>query len=352
VLVAGGIPGEVPVDGGVNLTVIGQNFGSNLDNIRDIRVGGISCTNLFYLSRAELQCLAPAGVGTGHFITVETRGGLISTTRFPAITYAAPVVSGLEPRFAFSNADRLYDFNITGSSLGLHIADIETLTVGGSPCTGIELISSRLIRCVGVRAEWSSVDVAITTKGQASVGLSLFEFLPPPSVNSLSPSVLDTDGGTVIRVSGEGMGTTASELVDVMVGDSSCLSFEFESPSSLTCIAPAGIGTGHTVTVLVRNQSPSSGGPNVSYERPLVASAAVFIPGSALGAGGDNDVLIPYTFGGSESIDIGIRAAHVGVLASGIDLTDGSTFAFVEDAAGTGTWKRLCESLETWAGRG
>jgi len=158
-------------------------------------------------------------------------------------------VDELQPQFAFSDVGELYSFEIRGSNLGTQANT--TASVGGQPCHPTEVVSSQLVRCHNVSAPWTSHHVTVTVAGRLVLGRDLFTYLPPPVVQSVTPSRSSTAGGTLLTIDGNGLGRSASDLVGVAIGDQACIDPTFIDPTRVTCTLPPGVGADHQVVVTV-----------------------------------------------------------------------------------------------------
>jgi len=95
-------------------------------------------------------------------------------------------------------------------------------------------------------------------------------------------STLTIDGAHFASDSAVGIdGTTTSASLAVAIGGTQCTSFARVSEKKATCTAPAGVGSGLSVSVSVGGQSSESSSLSVAYQQAVVSRAsprAMFIP--------------------------------------------------------------------------
>ena len=96
-----------------------------------------------------------------------------------------------------------------------------TASVGGNPCTEVEVVSPTTIQAkvpaIPAAAPYAAVDVAVRNPGAAAdaVGATLFTYRPEPTVTAVAnPGQGHTDGGRTITVTGQDFVDGAKVLVD------------------------------------------------------------------------------------------------------------------------------------------
>jgi len=236
---------------------------------------------------------------------------------------------------------------VRGNSLGIARQDISILRVGGSECSEIVFNSSHEVACLGAQATWTGSNVEIAVGGQVGIGKNIFMFIPPPQVESVSPTTGTTLGGEQVHVFGKGLGAVANDLLSIRIGGIRCLSHEYVNPTEVICTTPPGVGSNFEVAVEIQFLGISAGGPLFSYSRPEVLRASILR--SHLSSNSTTPVpisLATYAFGGEPSIDVVFLASEVGNITS-IAMAGKAWNAsgYLEDATGSG-WQSPCQSIE------
>ncbi len=265
-------PSSMPTTGGT-LTLSGTNLGATGATVT---VAGAPCP-LISQAHTEVRCTMAAGVGTNRAI-VLTVGGQVSNT--VNINYQAPSISGFAGSHATAGGTPL---TVNGANFGPSGAAL-TITVGGNPCpvTGHNHVQATCTLPPGQ----GTVNVIATVGGQSSPP-ALFVY-DSPDITSVAPAILPTAGGAT-TITGVNFGVIGT----VTIGGVACPVTSY-GQTQIVCTAPAGIGTGLTLTLTSGGQSDST---TVSYAPPALSAVAaptrptqggstVTITGTNLGATG------------------------------------------------------------------
>jgi hypothetical protein len=133
---------------------------------------------------------------------------------------------------------------ITGSGF----ASGATVSLGGTACTQVAVLSDTEISCITAAKTAGAVNVVVTNTdtgvGTLTNGFTYTTALPP-TVSSLSPSSGPLSGGTTVTITGANFVTGAT----VSFGSSRCSNATFVSATSLTCVTPAAAAGASDVTV-------------------------------------------------------------------------------------------------------
>ncbi len=227
--IAGNTLGDTPV------TITGTGFIAGAT----AALGGSNCASLVIVSLTRLTCLTTSHAAGLVSVAVTTSGG--TGTLSNSYTYQpAPTISSVAP--TLGNSQITTPITITGTGF---LAGV-SVTVGGSICNGVNLISSTQIGCVTPAKAAGTYDIIVTNADGQSVTLgSAFTYRDPPTVSSVSPASGVVGGGTPVTITGTGFlaGATAS------FGGSSCGSLVVASVTSITCTTSSHAAGAVTVTV-------------------------------------------------------------------------------------------------------
>jgi RHS repeat-associated protein len=211
----GAATGTTP--GGNLVTVIGSGFtGANF-----VSFGGTPGTGVTVLSDSALTVQAPAHDKGTVDVTVATPGGTSSVTTADQYTYVAPdapVVVGLGPSQGLSSGGYLV------TVIGTGLSGATAVSFGGTPGTGIRVVSDNALTVAAPRHDLGTVDVTVTTPGGTSdiTPTDQFAYVTdtgtpgPPVVTGLSPNQGVNPGSatvTTVTIIGSGFSQGLSSVV-------------------------------------------------------------------------------------------------------------------------------------------
>jgi len=94
--------------------------------------------------------------------------------------------------------------------------------------------------------------------------------LPRPTISSVQPKEVPTQGGIILKITGENFGSVKDD-VRVMVAGRPCKIETFLPPKEILCRAPAGVGHDNYVSVIVASQwNDHTNSPVVHYQAPTL----------------------------------------------------------------------------------
>src|SRR5207245_8216669 len=100
---------------------------------------------------------------------------------------------------------------------GTNFAAGATVTVGGTPATGVSVVSATQINATTPAHAAGVADVIVTVGGQSSAANPADQFTyvapPAPTVTGVSPTSGPTAGGTAITITGTNFDATATVTV-------------------------------------------------------------------------------------------------------------------------------------------
>ena len=130
---------------------------------------------------------------------------------------------------------------------GENYLDGLTVTIGGKPCTGVELATyAPYITCVTPAGVLGAADVVVTNPDTGTVtSVGGFTYVEP-TITRLTPAIGPDTGGTTIAM----VGTLFNSGVTVKVGGKACTDLIRYGATSLTCVTPKGTVGDKDVVVL------------------------------------------------------------------------------------------------------
>ena len=226
-----------PAGGGTEVDVSGSGF----TKTTTVAFGTTPAAAVVVLSPGMLRVTAPAGTGTQD-IRTSTAGGQSATSAADQFTYlAVPQVSGLTPASGPLQG---------GTAVHVRGAGFEQSTqvsFGGQQAVFTTFVSSEELVAVAPGGT-GTVDVTATSAGGTSATGSADRFtFEPPTLSAISPSSGRAAGGTVVTLTGSGFAGASA----VKFGSSAAQSFEVQSDSSITAVAPAKKPGSAPITVTV-----------------------------------------------------------------------------------------------------
>ncbi len=220
--------------GGLTVTLTGTGFLT----VSRVTLGGAECGSLNLVNATTVTCVTPShAAGVVDVVVINGNG---PTTLSQAFTYADPAIASVTPVAGTTGGGNT--ITITGTDF----RPGATVTVGGIPCTSITVVSSTSITCVTPAvAEGPTTIVVTNVSGGSGTKAAAFTFEASPTLTAVSPNVGPLGGGTTITLTG----TRFLSVTGVTVGGNPCSSISVVSPTSLTCISPAGIAGAKDVAV-------------------------------------------------------------------------------------------------------
>ena len=210
---------------------------------------------------------------------------------------------------------------ITGSNF----AGASAVTFGGVAATNVSVVNANTITCTIPAHSAGTVSVLVTTPGGTNAANSLFTYVAPPTVASVSPSSGPTAGGTSVTITGTGFTGAAA----VTFGGAAATNVSVVSASTITCTTPS--GSAGSASVLVT----TPGGTNTAnslftYLAPAPTVTNVS-PASGSTSGGTNVTITGTNFIGATSVTFG------GAAATNVSVVNATTLTCTTPARSAGT---------------
>ncbi len=230
-------------NGGNTLTLTGQRFLTGAI----VLVGGELCTSVSIVSSTQLTCLSPVhavGVGDVTVINLDAQTGTLAGS-FTFVT--APTVTSISPTAGALAGGTTVTLTGTGFINGA------TVSLGGSSCGSVNVVSSTSITCVTTSHTAASVDIVVTNADlQFGTLSSGYTYQAAPSVTSVGPSRIYTESRNIL-VNGTGFLSGAT----VTVNGVACTTPVVNSSTSISCIV--GANSVGTYSVVVTNVDAQTG---------------------------------------------------------------------------------------------
>jgi hypothetical protein len=254
-------PGTGSSIGGTSVTITGNSF---LPGSAQVYFGGILATNVVVVNSTTITATTPHHPPGPVEVLVIQDGYAASMPG--GFTYLfQSTISSLSPNRGYISGGNSVIINGTG--FDIHAA--ATVTFSGIPATDIAVLSTTQIRVTTPAHAVGLVNVVVEQYGITATLVNGFGFVNPLTIHSVSPSRGQTDGGTVVTITGESFvpaGYTAAATfgdLEVLFGDAPCVvaSVSDFTNTSITCTTGAhaaglvdvtvsvGYGDNHTDTV-------------------------------------------------------------------------------------------------------
>ncbi|MGE3610425.1 MAG: IPT/TIG domain-containing protein [Bacteriovoracaceae bacterium] len=304
-----------PVAGGSAITITGTGFLTGAS----VSVGGSACTLVTVVSSTSITCALPSHTAGLVSVTV-TNTDSQSGTLAAAYTYqAAPTVASISPSIGALAGGTSITITGTGFLAGASVS------LGGSACAGVTVVSSTSITCTTSAHAAGVVSATVTNSdSQSGSRSSAFTYRAAPAVTSVSPSAGALAGGSTLTITGSGFITGAT----VSVGGSSCTSVSVVSSTSITCTLPA--HAAGAVSVVVTNSDSQSGTLAAAYTYQAAPTVSSVSPSVGQLAGGTSITITGTGFLTGASVSIG------GSACSGITVVNATTITCTTPAHAAG----------------
>jgi hypothetical protein len=300
--VTGVSPSSGPTAGGTAITITGTNF----DATATVAVGGAAATGVNVVSATQINATTPAHAAGAADVVVTLGGQSSATNPSDQFTYIAPpppTVTGLSPTSGPTAGGTA--ITITGTNFDATAA----VAVGGTPASGVSVISDTQITATTPAHAPGAADVVVTVGGQSS-GTSpadVFTYIapPPPTITSVSPTSGPTTGGTAITIIGTNFDATAT----VTVGGTAATGVTFVGATQLNATTPAhAAGTFDVIVTVAGQPSATSPSDQFTYITPPPTVSAVS-PSSGSTGGGTAVTIIGTNFDVGATVTVGGTAA-------------------------------------------
>jgi len=305
-----------PTRGNVGIKITGKNFGERRANRKDsvvtVKFGeyywdwsgnNLDCLDVVRVSHYVITCTLPVGGGNNLNIFVTVAGIVSGWWNTPTkLSYNKPVISNITSSYGYyPGSTRVLSGKATGGDtitiIGKDLGKLsskncaflswlgrsdDTLRLADHACDDQEnFLGEGEISSMNV-LEWDhekivfitppglgNKEILLSVRG-GTLGLArtdantkLFTYAPPV-ITSITPTVLDTEGGEELIVQGEGFGITPRDMSDVTNRLTEIFSTSYITLDDAPTIPTAYI-------VIVSHRSCSSNGLDIFGNRPHIA---------------------------------------------------------------------------------
>lgn len=247
-------PATGPAAGGTTVTILGSEF----TGATKVEFGSTLATNVVVVDNSTITATVPAGTGTVDIFVTPPHGDAncacgMGNDPPPKFTYIpAPVITDLWGGFAF-HGEELIQFNGSSSVtiIGSGFTGATAVHIGGVPSVLFpEVVDDTRIRTYAPSGTFgTSVSVTVTTPGGTSAPstkLLKYSSIRQPGIGTVTPASGPAAGGTAVTLTG----TAFTGASAVKFGTTPATSVVVVDDTTLTAVAPAGVGT---VDVFVSN---------------------------------------------------------------------------------------------------
>ena len=265
-------PNSGPVGGGGTVTI----YGSGFLGTPAVKIGANTCASPLLTNSNTLTCTLPGGSAGAAAVKVTNPD--TQAANVPGLfTYnSAPTLSGVSPSAGPASG------TTTLTLSGGNFVSGATVTVAGSPCTGVTVVSSTTITCIAQGGSPGAAAVAVTNSDGQSISLSgHFAYDAAPTVTSISPTNGPLAGTNTLTISGTNFigGST------VKIGSNACAVTGSITSSTITCTVPSSTASTLDVVVTQPDSQVARLSPGYTYN-PAPTIAAVSPNSAPVGGGG------------------------------------------------------------------
>lgn len=173
-----------------------------------------------------------------------------------------------------------------------------TVSVGGSPCTGLTLTSTTSASCQTPAGAAGPADVIVTNPGGPSSALT-FTYDPVPTLTALNPAAGPTAGGITLDLTGAGFVAGMTVSVDGVAD--ACKPLTVTSQTAASCTLPAHAAA--TVPIVVT--TPGGASSSLPFDYDDVPSLTSLSPVQGPRAGGTTLLLKGTSFVAGMTVSVG-----------------------------------------------
>jgi hypothetical protein len=247
-------------------------------------INNVPCSVSTVMSTTQINCTVP-GPGLGLTDVKVVNLDLQQFIKSSSYTYRAPpTITGISPIAGPLAGGQTVTLTGTGFMSGLDIL------INGTSCTSINRINATTATCVtNVEVAGSYAVTATNLDAQTVTQAGFYEYIPAPTVTSISPAFGDVAGGTTVTVTGTGFHSSGQTAT---IDGVACTSPAYVNGTTFTCVTGAHI-TATALTMIATNTvdgqvSPAAGsfdykGPPVLTEFQISGGGTVIDGGSTAG---------------------------------------------------------------------
>ena len=277
-------PNTGPITGGTNVTISGSNF----TGATSVLFGSTPATSFHVDSDIQITTTSPSHAAGTVDVTITTPYGTSATGSNDRFTYVTPPsIQGLSPNTGPITGGT----NVTIS--GSNFTGATSVLFGSIPATSFHVDSDIQITATSPSHAAGTVDVTITTPyGTSATGSNdRFTYVPPPSIQGLSPNTGPITGGTNVTISGSNFTGATS----VLFGSIPATSFHVDSDIQITATSPSHAAGTVDVTITTP-YGTSATGSNDQFTYILAPHIQSLLPNAGPIVGGTDVIISGFNF--------------------------------------------------------
>jgi hypothetical protein len=303
--VTGISPTSGPSTGGTSVTITGNNFGG----VTAVKFGGTAGT-ITASGPTTIVATSPPGSGTVD-VTVTTTAGTSAASSADRFTYIppAPTITGFTPNSGSTAGGT--SVTITGTNLSG-----ATSVTFGTTSAAITADSAGSITATSPPGT-GAVTLTVTTPGGTVTSTGKFTYTAPaPTVTSVSPNIGPVAGSATVTING----TNFTGVSAVKFGSINATSYQYDSPTQITAVTPAGSPGAVDVTVTTSAGTSAINQPADQYTYSGTPAVTGISPNT--GSSGTSVTITGSNFTGATAVNFGSTpGTSVSVNGSGTSIT-------------------------------
>ena len=216
--------------GGTAITITGTNF----TGATSVKVNGVAATSVVVLSATSITARTPAAKSTTSVGNVGAKSVSVTTpkgtaTKANGFTYVVlPTITSVSPSSGTTLGGTA--FTITGTNL----SGATSVKVNGVAATSVAVVSATKITAKTPAGTAGAKSVAVTTPSGTATKASAFTyFIPVPTISSILPRSVPTQGGTEVTFTGTNLSGATLTI------DGNPIEITYNTGTSFKIIAPA-----------------------------------------------------------------------------------------------------------------
>ena len=244
-----------PVAGTNTISFLGTDFSAGAI----ASIDGFNCISSTVIIAAQVDCVVPAhAAGLVNIAITNADGQSVSLNS--AYTYTpAPTVTAVSPEAGPTTGGQTITLTGTAFFPGLAI------TVNSVACTTSTYISFTSATCVTPAGAGGPFTVEVTnTDAQVGNLVTSYEYIAPPTVTSMAPTIGNGAGGDVITVTGTDFYVAGG--VSATINGVSCTGITSLTATSFDCTTGNNGGLGGPFTMTVTNTVDGQTGTGGAFE--------------------------------------------------------------------------------------
>ncbi|QEE60478.1 choice-of-anchor G family protein [Salinibacterium sp. dk2585] len=229
-------PDSGPVDGGTEVTIIGEGF----TDATDVTFDGVPGTDFEVVDDSTVTVTTPEGEGVVE-VVVEHPVADSAPAEFVYLAPGAATVTSIAP----DRGPETGGTTVTITGAGFEAGDgVTGVTFAGMPATDVTIVSDTELTAVSPANAAGVATVVVLNEAGPSAPLG-FTYFAVMSINAVDPGVGPEDGGNTVTI----VGACFTGATAVTFGGVPAAEFTVVSDTVITAVVPA--GTSGTVDVVV-----------------------------------------------------------------------------------------------------